>query len=242
MTTLSMPEVARRRPRHRTAAPSGLPETPVEPQSSSQDRFGSPRRWLIAISVVGALVAIGANCKYYFIAKRFGAVVPGTVYRSGQISKWKLDDVINEYGIAAIVDLQGVAPKDQHQRAEIELARQRDIPLYRFPLGGDGTGDVQNYVAAISVIHRCRERGEPVLVHCSAGSQRTGGIISCYELLFLKQSPQQVYQNLLDYRWDPEDDYELVDYVNANLATIAKLLVEQELLEEVPSPLPVLAP
>ena len=115
-----------------------------------------------------------------------------------------------------------------------------DLEHYRYQLGGDGTGDIARYADAIETIAKCRAEGKPVLVHCAAGSQRTGGVVASFRVLVLKQDPKDAVAEMARYDWDPVEDVDLLAFVNGHMPKLAEMLVERGVIEEVPNPLPLL--
>jgi protein tyrosine/serine phosphatase len=179
--------------------------------------------------------------KYEYIPKRWGVVVPGKIFRSGQLTPEIMKKTLTEHGITTIIDLQLNDLVDEHLQAEVRYAQEHGLRHYRFGLGGDGTGDVARYVDAVAMLVECVRDNRPVLVHCAAGTQRTGGVVACYRLLIEGADPQEVTQELKDYDWNPEGDWELSEYINSNLPYIAEQLVERGALDRVPAVNPRLA-
>jgi protein-tyrosine phosphatase len=233
-----------------TTSTEGTATVPNSPANSTtvpqpQPKAANVRRGLLWTTAVLVLCGVGfvtwdEVLKDRFVAKRFGVVVPGAVFRSGQISKWMLEPTVREHDIQAIVDINGLEPGLPGQAEEVALAERLGLEHYRFQLAGDGTGDIRRYADAVETLARCHRAGKPVLVHCAAGTQRTGGVVSFYRVLVLKHSPEQVVADLLPYGWDPVEDKLLLDYCNGHMAELAALLVERGVIDEVPSPLPVL--
>ena len=200
------------------------------------------RRLAVAAAVLGAAIYVWDEfLKYRLIAKRFGVVVPGLVYRSGQISKWVIGDVLDRHGIEVVIDLQGADPQDQHQQAEIEAIERRGIALERFPMSGDGTGEPEVYAEAVAVLARAAAQGRPVLVHCGAGAKRTGGVVVLYRVLIQRQSVQAAYRELSRYGWRSNNPT-LLRFLNSHMDEIAELLVARGVLDAVPERLPVIGP
>ncbi len=160
---------------------------------------------LLSTGTVGALW--WSEHKYEYIPKRWGVVVPGKIYRSGQLTRQMLGKTLSEHGIKAIIDLQLNDLNDPNLQWEMEYAAANGIRHYRFGLGGDGTGDADRYVGAVAVLIDCVRNNEPVLVHCGAGTQRTGGIIACYRLLVEKADAREVSRELKAYDWEPASLY-----------------------------------
>ena len=194
---------------------------------------------LLAIAIAGP-VAWNNGVRDALLPKNFGIVEPGRLYRSGQLSQWQVRQVLTENHITRIVALSGhgghAADLAAEQQAVADLHIQRDL----FPLGGDGTGQVQQYVGAIAAVAAAERAGQPVLVHCIAGAQRTGGVIACYQLLVEHRPEAEVYAELRRYGHDPKDNPHLLDYLNQHMGEIAAGLVASGTIDRVPSPLPVL--
>ena len=203
------------------------------------------RRWVV-LGIVAAVLAIAVPVAWNngvrdgLFPKNFGVVEPGRLYRSGQISHWQVRRVLADDHIARIVCLSGHGghPADiaAEARAAADLGVRRDV----FPLGGDGTGQVAQYVAAIADVAAAERAHQPVLVHCIAGAQRTGGVIACYQLLVEHRPEPEVYAELRRFGHDPKDNPHLLAYLNQHMGEIAAGLVADGTIDRVPVPLPVL--
>lgn len=172
-----------------------------------------------------------------FFPRAFGAVVPGLVYRSGFLHEDLVADTLAEHRIRRIVDLtsQGHLPE---QEAEKHAARKLGIERLCFALRGDGTGDVDRYADAVTHIARAWQAGEPILVHCAAGAQRTGGVIAAFRLLVKGDPVDEVYAEMQAYGWRPERDGKLVAFLNQHLGELAAILKHRGVIEQIPDPLP----
>lgn len=200
-----------------------------------------PRNFLllaIVLMPIGGALSWWSAYKYEYLPKRWGVVVPGKIYRSGQLTAPMLRKSLSKYRITTIVDLQLNDLQDELLQGEVDYAAKNGIRHFRFGLGGDGTGDVDRYVDAVDVVIQCARASQPVLVHCAAGTQRTGGVVACYRLLEEGADPKTVVLELKEYEWNPEGDQELVDYLNANLPYIAEKLVERGTLAKMPNEIP----
>ena len=223
------------------SADAGPVQSDAQPPAARHGWF-SARRVLTTVAIVAATIyVLDEFVKYRVIAKRFGVVYPGEVYRSGQISKWMFEKTVQANGIQVVIDLNGIEQNDEHQAAEIASAKKLGLEHHRFPLGGDGRGDIRRYADAIAVIAACRKDGRPVLVHCSAGAQRTGGVVATYRMLVEEEPPAKAWDEMVQYGWKPAKEQELLDYVNENMAELARLLVERGVIARIPEPLPQLA-
>ncbi|MBI2441271.1 MAG: dual specificity protein phosphatase family protein [Lentisphaerae bacterium] len=206
-------------------------------------RPGKLRCLIKALLVILALIA-GAGAlwelalKDRLIARRWGVVESGLIYRSGRLPSSRIAAVLANQRIAVLIDLTENLPANQLQLQERVAAANLGIAYYNFPLRGDGTGDIAHYAQAIQVLHRARRAGQPVLIHCAAGAQRTGGVVAAYRVLVERRPHAEARAELQRYGWQPGKDQVLLDYLNANMAELAARLQTLQVIETVPNPLP----
>ncbi len=195
--------------------------------------------------VVAGLVALAGGGVWLWeevledrlIPKRWGVVEVDEIYRSGQLHPALVEATLRDHEIKVIVDLNQHEVNNDAQRAEERAAETLGIERILFPLSGDGTGDIEQYAQAIRRMHEARHDDQAVLVHCSAGVYRTGGVVAMYRVLVEGWTPERARAEMIDFHWD-EDDPKLPRYLNENLATLASRLVELGVLTQVPDPLP----
>jgi len=197
---------------------------------------------LIVIFLTVLLLAIWSwdAVKYQIFPKRFGVVADNLIYRSGQLHPALVRDTLRKYDVQIIIDLTAPNPDNPSQVAELATASELGILHQRFPLRGDGTGNVNNYVAAVIKLHEAKNAAQTLLVHCAAGSQRTGGTVAFYRLLVEKKSPAFVYDELAEYDWHDTADAPLLPYINNNLGYMARQLQSRGVIRKIPDPLPYL--
>ncbi len=209
-------------------------------------RSAPRRRAVLVIAAVTALAATGGalwagGLKYRFIPKRFGEVRPGLIYRSGQLSPSVVERTLDRHGIELVVSLCAENQSDPGQAAERQAVEHLGIERIVLPLEGDGTGEIENYARAIAAMDQAADRGRPVLVHCSAGAYRTGGVVAAYRLLVEGADPGAVWLEMKRYKWKEKNPI-LPEYLNRNMGALAQELVELDVIDAVPNPLPLLEP
>lgn len=226
---------------------SGHPSATAQ-QASAAGSAGNPltrRRILLGCGIaVAVLLALNPglvrDVRDQFVPKRWGVVEPGKIYRSGQISARLIKPLLEEHHIQRVVDLTLDIPGDRYHEAELAAIAELGIERELFPLLADGTGDVKTYAAAVAAVAAAERAGTPVLVHCVAGTQRTGGVVATYRLLVQKKDPAEVFAEMRTYKYDPHYSPKLLSYLNAHLGELADELVRLGTIERMPEPLPVL--
>jgi protein tyrosine/serine phosphatase len=175
-----------------------------------------------------------------FFPRNFGVVEEGFLYRSGQIHPRIIEDVLRDHQIDVVIDLARDDLRLESARAEIAAVEALGIRKVDLPgLDGYGVGRLDSYATALEELALARYRGDRVLVHCSAGSERTGATVALYRMLFEGWSGEQAYAEYLQYRNRPPGHRKLPDYLNRNMPRLVARLVEQGVLAQAPDPLPV---
>ena len=206
--------------------------------------------WIGALAAVALLVGVGAplvwhagGVKYRFCPKRWGVVDAGLVYRSGRLHPALVESTYRKYGIKTIVNLNASGPEDKQDRPEAEAAKKLGVEVLYFPMGGDGTcKELEKYPAAVGAIAKSVKAGKPVQIHCSAGTQRTGGVVAVYRVLVEGKSGAEAYAEMLRYDFDPTDNTKLLPFLAKNLPYFARQLQADGVIAKIPSPLPVIGP
>jgi protein tyrosine/serine phosphatase len=192
------------------------------------------------VVIAGALTSWELVLKDRLATKRWGVVEQGLIYRSGRLPLDRAQATLANHQIRVLIDLTEPNPSNRFQPKERAAAVALGIEYHNFPLSGDGTGDIRSYAQAIAVMHQARREGKPVLVHCAAGAQRTGGVVAAYRILVERKSPDEARAELKRYGWKPGKNQVLLDYLNRNMAKLAELLLALQVIDTIPNPLPVL--
>jgi tyrosine-protein phosphatase SIW14 len=164
---------------------------------------------VVTVLLAGLVVAIIAAVPIfhqrmsYEQHKRFRVVTDGRVYRSGQMTADGFRDVIRQYGIKTVVNLQDDEehttederdphipknPLDKRRKdlmereSEVVIASGgRYIQFNGNALNDDGTGGRPKLQDDFLTVMD-DEANYPVLYHCKAGLHRTGWITSVYRM------------------------------------------------------------
>ncbi len=214
---------------------------PIITPAYRQPRSNRWRKWVLPALGAGLTIAviIGiVQARPYFVAKNFGVVEDGKIYRSGQLTGRMLRQVVHNDHIAVIVSLSTDATDGPDAQAEAGLAESLGVKRYSFPLGGNGVGDPENYVKAIQVVCDSKAIGQAVLVHCEAGSQRTSGVIGVYEMLVKHRPADEAWKDMLRYKHDPAKNPSLRPFVNEHMKQWAMELKDLKIIDRIPEPLP----
>lgn len=206
----------------------------------------SLRVWWIA----GAVAAlIGGGIWFYndildplFLVDRWGEVVPGKLYRSGDLPPYAAQSLLADHHIGLVIKLSGVKMEQLHHRKEAEAVKNLGIEMNLIHMQGNGVSSVQQYADAIEAIVKANGENKAVLVHCAAGTNRTGGVIAVYRILVQHIPADQAYREMLRFGFNPRDNTQLLPFLNANLPAIAQLLCDRGIIPAVPNPIPHLGP
>jgi protein tyrosine/serine phosphatase len=145
----------------------------------------------IILGLFIATLIVGGPPLYHLYTVRtyrnFRVVKPGVLYRSGQLRLAGLEQLIREHGIRTVVtlrdaDVPGERPPDW---AEEEYCRKEELYYYRLSpktwwrTDGRAAAD-ENVEQFLRIIDDPKHY--PILVHCFAGSHRTGAYCAIYRM------------------------------------------------------------
>lgn len=135
-----------------------------------------------AIAALAVVLSAGVGTGWYLhnhlSPKRFGVVTPGLLYRCGDISPEELEAVTHTYGIRTVLSLLNPdVPKSAEER---DAARRLGLRWENVPLSGDGASTPADRERIKDILFD-PDVG-PLLVHCSAGTNRTGLTIGMYRI------------------------------------------------------------
>ena len=151
------------------------------------------RTWLRLLVGVVIIVAVTAGAwvlgNWDFVHHRIGAVEPGVLYRSAQLSPAKLDDVIQEYGIRTVVNLREEDPQEEKDVAARRGAAYVWLPSMQVP----AKANIDAFLVLMD-----DPKNHPVLVHCEHGVGRTGVLAGVYRMEYDDWKAAQV---LDEARW-----------------------------------------
>lgn len=181
---------------------------------------GMPQRRPPRLSVILAIAAAVALGGWFFryhirddlFARNFGVVEAGQIYRSGRQTPAMMEQIVRANGIRTIIDLGAFAPGSREEAIADQTAKALGVTRFRFGLYGDGTGDPNEYVAALRLMTDPALR--PVLVHCAAGAQRTSGCVVLYRHHVQGQPLAGAFPESFAFKHDPGRNPNLAPYLN----------------------------
>jgi protein tyrosine phosphatase (PTP) superfamily phosphohydrolase (DUF442 family) len=132
-------------------------------------RAGTMKALLVSVGGLGilGLLALGPS----LLGDNFRAVVPHRVYRSGQLSPQELEERIRRHGLESIVNLRGEKEHRDWYRRELEIAERHGVAFRSIDLIPER---LPSRLAVVALIDHLQSLPEPILIHCSAGADRTG--------------------------------------------------------------------
>lgn len=78
---------------------------------------------------------------------------------------------------------------------------------------GDGTGNPAEYQKALVKLKQEENTGKKVLLHCAAGTNRTGGAIFLYRTIFEGITDKEAISEMKHYDFSVNDNGHLIPYL-----------------------------
>lgn len=105
---------------------------------------------------------------------------------------------LKEMGIKTIVNLEN---DDEAILEEQQWAKKAGIEFHSIPLSWFFSPSEEDVSLALNLINDPTKT--PVFLHCQHGEDRTGLIVGLYRVYLQEWSPQQAYQEMLDFNFHP---------------------------------------
>lgn len=146
--------------------------------------------------VVAALV-IGGYLGYLQLSGNFHPVIDGQVYRSAQPNGDAVALYAQEHGIRSIINLRGPNSGKDWYEEEVAAANAAGLAHYDFAMSASKELS-QNRAAELVALMKQAEK--PVLIHCQAGSDRSGLAAALYVAAIAKGG-EQAAENQISLRY-----------------------------------------
>ena len=137
------------------------------------------KRVVISVGLLIGLTGVfsGGLYEYLHLTGNVGVVEQGVCYRSGQLDASQLNQIIVKDGIRSILNLRGASPNAGWYNSELSVSASRHVVHYDYPLSAN------RFVTPAQdeeILHIIENAPKPILIHCQAGSDRTGLVSALY--------------------------------------------------------------
>ena len=156
---------------------------------------------MLVLTVIGGALVWGLRSR---LPKRFSEVVPAQLYRCGTVSPAQLRELHAKYGIRTVLSL--LNPEAPESVAERTAAESLHINWLNVPLRGNGASTPADRERIKSII--TDDSLGPILVHCAAGTNRTGLAIGLYRIHRQGWSAEQVLEEMKRFDFEDDSDHE----------------------------------
>lgn len=124
-----------------------------------------------------AFAAFAYRYSTFRITKNFDEVDPGRFYRSAQLTPAELQEAIDKYGIKTVVSLRGAPEHAPWYHPQVEVLQKNGVNFQALWWTAEHFPPKDELVRFEEIL----ENGPyPILVHCRAGSDRTGEATAIY--------------------------------------------------------------
>jgi protein tyrosine phosphatase (PTP) superfamily phosphohydrolase (DUF442 family) len=129
---------------------------------------------LLALAVL--LFLVGAYA-YVHGAGNFHEVEKGVLYRSSWLGAEGLEKAIARHGVKSVLNLCGEQPGDAWYDGETRVARLRGVVFRSLAFSAKNELEAKQLAELVEAL---RDTPKPLLIHCRAGSDRTGLACAIY--------------------------------------------------------------
>jgi protein tyrosine/serine phosphatase len=156
---------------------------------------------LMTAGYVGSQVATG----------NFHTVVPGTLYRSGQLTASQWAAAIHHYGIKSVLNLRGAHHASAWYQDEVHTAAQHGVAHYDVRMSAIRELDPGTRNAILAILQLAPK---PLVIHCRSGADRAGLIAALYLFAMEGQRAETAVQQLslfyghVPYLWSRSGEME----------------------------------
>jgi protein tyrosine phosphatase (PTP) superfamily phosphohydrolase (DUF442 family) len=126
---------------------------------------------IFKVLALSGMIAVLGLVGWRMATQNEGAVLPGELYRSGQLDAPELSTMIGAHGIRTVVNLRGKNPQSEWYIQEVALCRKLGVQHV------DVRWSAQHLpppAEVIKLLDAYRDMPRPILLHCRSGSDRTG--------------------------------------------------------------------
>lgn len=156
-------------------------------------------RALTVIVMVALAVTVGTAFLHLGrLPKRFAAVEPGRLYRCGEITPRQLERLTRHHHLRTVLSL--LNPDVPESVVERQAAERLGLRWVNVPLPGDGASTPADRQRIKDVLFD--PDAAPLLVHCAAGTNRTGLAIGMYRIHQQGWSVEQVLEEMRRYGFE----------------------------------------
>ncbi len=114
------------------------------------------------------------------------------VYRSAQMTPWRLRKIIKKYSIKTVVNLRG-NNQNYMYKAEKKICKKMGVEYIPFQIS---SRNLPKYYEIESLINIFKNEKKPLLFHCKAGVDRTGLAATLYHIINGKNKNEAIRKEL----------------------------------------------
>jgi protein tyrosine phosphatase (PTP) superfamily phosphohydrolase (DUF442 family) len=143
----------------------------------------------------GLVASAGALAVWRIATHNEAVVVPGRLYRSGQLDAAEFRDMIGRDHIRSVINLRGPNGKQAWYRDELAVCRQLRVQHYDVNLSA---GHLPRPAEAAKLLADLEAAPRPILVHCNSDCNRTG-FAACVYLIDQDHVPWRQAESELNW-------------------------------------------
>jgi protein tyrosine phosphatase (PTP) superfamily phosphohydrolase (DUF442 family) len=125
----------------------------------------------VALCLVGLFVCLAAAYAFVHGAGNFHEVERGVLYRSSWLGEPGLAKAIDRHGVRSVLNLCGEHPGDAWYDGEMKVARAQGLVFRSLSFSAKNEPSATQVAELVEFL---RTAPKPLLIHCRAGSDRTG--------------------------------------------------------------------
>ena len=123
----------------------------------------------------------------------FHTVVPGKVYRAGQMTEGQWAASIQKYAIKSLLNLRGEHRGAGWYQGEVRAAAQLGVTHYDVHMSAIREVDTKTLKTILAIL---RQAPKPLWIHCLSGADRSGLIAALYLFAIEGQRAENAVQQL----------------------------------------------